>query len=91
MRKTFVAFEMMSGTVHESVRVLAADKVHAEATCRKQGWTLEDGPRLGVTITYATALRTKATDASSIGDFMEQLVDYEMTNAEPTEDEPDPT
>lgn len=91
MRKTIVTFEMISGAVHEDVRVLAADKVHAEATARKAGWPLEDGPRLGVAITYAVALRTKVTDASSVGDFMADLADFEMSNVQPGEDDPDPT
>lgn len=92
MIKTFVAYEMLDGTVHDKVRVLAADKVRAEGICRENGWPLVDGPRLTVAITYAAAKRTGSTEAATVGAFMDDLADYQLTNDEPDEDgEVDPT
>lgn len=91
MNKTFVTFEMLDGTVHENVRVLAADKVRAEGICRDNGWKLVEGPRFHVALTYATAKRAGHTDAANVADFMEELADYALSTEEAEDGEPDPT
>lgn len=91
MNKTFVTFEMLDGTVHEDVRVLAADKVRAEGICRDNGWKLVEGPRFHVALTYATAKRAGHTEAANVAAFMDELADYALSSDEADEDESDPT
>lgn len=91
MNKTYVTFELLDGTVHEKVRVLAADKVRAEGICRDNGWPLVEGPRFHVSLTYATAKRTEHTDALNVAAFMEDLADYALSTDETEDGEPDPT
>lgn len=92
MRKSFVSVELIDGTVIEDERVLAADKVRAEGVFRSKGWPFEDGPRLGTVLAWAALQRAGHTDTKDVADFLEQLADYQVTNADPDdEDEPDPT
>lgn len=91
MNKTFVTFEKLDGTVHEKVRVLAADKVRAEGICRDNGWPLVEGPRFHVSLTYAAAKRLELTERGNVADFMEELADYLLSMDEAEDGEPDPT
>ena len=92
LRKTHVSVEMNDGTTFEDVRVLAADKIRAEAVCREKGWDMNSPLRTAVVFAWAALKRRGETDTNDVAEFLDQIADYEISREdEADEDESDPT
>lgn len=89
----YVTIETADGTVTDQIRVLAIDKIMAEKTMSLQGWKWEDNPRAHSVMAYYAAKRTKALDFDNYDEFLNQLVDFALSNSRDGEDEDgeDPT
>lgn len=88
----YFTYEDTTGDVLGPFRIHAVDKIAAERTARSQGWPFEDTPRIHALMGYHAARRT-GNPCTSFTDFMETLVDFELTNSLPetSQDDEDPT
>lgn len=73
-------------------RVLAADKIATERTCRRFKWDFADGPRTHTLMAFYAAKRLGHTAAEDYDHFMTELIDYQISNDLPEDaDALDPT
>ena len=81
------------GPIIGPVRVLAADKIAAKATCRKQRWDYSDSPH--ILMGYYAMRRAGLTTADDFAAFESEVLDYAVSNPldddQDDEDETDPT
>lgn len=89
--KLFFNLELLDGTVLGPVRILAADKIAAESSARKQRWHWDDNPRIHTLMGFYAARRTGLTNAANYDEFMEQLADFSISNDDGQDDDEDPT
>lgn len=89
----FATVETAAGDEVGPVRILAVDKIAAEATCRAQHWPYEDTPRVHLLMGFHALRRTGQTDAPDFDAFLADVADYVMTRTDDDDedDEADPT
>lgn len=90
MKKTYVDIELADGTVHEAVRVVAADKVRAAQIARTNNIPLVDGPEVAELLAYAATTRAGVVVAENLEAWRAQVTDYAGTETDP-DDTADPT
>lgn len=90
MRALYVTAENLDGTRHQGVRVLAADRVRAQAVARANSVPWAEGPQCESLIAWAAMHRSGATTAL-YEQWLEEVADFALTNTAPHEDEEDPT
>lgn len=88
MIKSYLDIETADGTVHECVRVVAADKIRAAKIARLNGVPTDSAIELAEFIAFATATRTGIVEADNLEEFRAQVIDYGASDKEP---ESDPT
>lgn len=88
MRKIIVTAEMADGTVHGPERVIFADKMRTEKSCRANGWGIgRDEFRTQSLMTWAALNRTGAV-TEGYEAFLDQLVDIDFDVSGDTTDDP---
>lgn len=87
----YITLELTTGIVGP-FRVLAADKIATERTCRRFKFDFADGPRTHTLMAFYAARRLGHTHADDYDAFMTELVDYQISNDLPEDaDALDPT
>ena len=72
----YITVETNAGAEVGPVRILAADKIAAEATCRRQNWPYEDSPKVHLLMGFYALRRTGQADAPDFDAFMADVADY---------------
>lgn len=93
IQKLLFTYEDNDGLEHGPVRVLAADKIAAEATARNQGWRWADSPRIHTLMGYFAAKRAGLTDVDGYPAFMDTLADFSVDlpdNEDQADEDPTP-
>lgn len=86
MKKIYATIEYADGTMHEKVRIYAADKINAAKTARMNDVPWVEGPEAHSLLAYQAVRRRGLTQADNYEDWMTNVVDFELSN-----DEADPT
>lgn len=89
MKKLFISIEMTDGTAHENLRIFAADRVRASEIARTNSVPWEDTPKCHALLGYCTVKRLGLTDAPDFDTWMDNVVDFSLSNDAP--DFADPT
>ena len=88
----YFAAELTDGQIIGPIRITAADKIRAEQTGRNQRWEWADNPRMHSLMGFFAAKRSGEISHDSYTAFMEDLVDFSISNKTSDEDEDeDPT
>ncbi|WP_172193240.1 hypothetical protein [Actinomyces faecalis] len=90
MKRTYLDIELADGSVHEAVRVVAADKVRAAQIARRNDVPLTDGPEVAELLAYAATTRTGIVAAEDLEAWRAQVTDYAASETDP-DDTADPT
>ena len=88
MRKIIVTAEMADGTVHGPERVIFADKMRTEKSCRAGGWAIgQDEFRTQSLMTWAALHRTGAV-TEGYEQWLDQVIDIDFDVSGDTTDDP---
>lgn len=91
MKRTYLDVELADGTVHEAVRVLAADRIRAAKIARTNGVPLDDSPEIAEYLAFAATTRTGLVSAEDLGAWRPQVADFASAEHEPEQGSADPT
>lgn len=86
MKKVYLDIETMDGTVHEQVRILAADKVRASKIARMNGVSLEDTIEALELFAYAATTRAGLVPAADLEEWRRQVADFAVSEDAPAVD-----
>jgi hypothetical protein len=91
MKKIYLDIETADGTVHEHVRVLAADKVRAARIARLSDIPLGDNPEVAELLAFAATTRAGIVAADDLDAWRTQVLDFAASDGEPAGIGADPT
>lgn len=92
IKRFYITVELLAGTILGPTRVLAADKIATENTCRNQNWPYTDSPRIHLLMGYH-ALKREGASYDNFQEFLNDVADYAVDNDDNTAQgaEEDPT